>query len=155
MVDEQGPGPQQAVPRPDERQVGLRLRATVVDRAEKLGIEPSEAGQHFRIHPVLLAGVGVDQPQFAGVGHQNLMPELPQQLARPKGVRPHLHRHPAAGKVGKRAPEGRLGRRQAALLDHLALPVHDVDQRMSIPQFQTHEKPAILEHGRLPPFYAP
>ena len=86
VVDEQGAGPDQAVAGADDRQVGLRFRASMANGREELGIEPRQAGQMLSIGFVCLAGVAVDQTQLAGVGNQDLMPELLEQAAGPTRV---------------------------------------------------------------------
>jgi hypothetical protein len=42
MIDEEGPGSDHHIAGPQVRQVGLRDRAAMPNRAEELGIEPPE-----------------------------------------------------------------------------------------------------------------
>jgi len=83
MVDELSAGANQAVASADDRQVGLGLRAAMVDGGEQLGVEPSQSGQVFGVGAIALAGVAVDQAQLAGVGHQDLVAQPGQQCADP------------------------------------------------------------------------
>jgi hypothetical protein len=56
--------------------VGLGVFAPVLERVEKLRIEACQAGEVLGVYFVCFACSGVDEPQFAGVGHQHLMATL-------------------------------------------------------------------------------
>jgi len=100
--------------------VGLRFQASMANEREELGIEAGETGQVFGVGIVCLAGAAVDQTQLAGVGNQDLMPELGEQAAGSTRVGAGLHGYPAEWQAGELAPESRLGGWVAGFLDEVA-----------------------------------
>jgi hypothetical protein len=120
----------------------------MADGREELRIEPRQASQMLSIGFVGLAGVLVDQTQPAGVGYQDLMPELLEQAAGPTRVGAGLHGHPAGWQAGELAPEGRFRGGDACFLDGFALLIQDEDIGALVTQVQTDESRAILDHGR-------
>ena len=83
MVDELSAGANQAVASSDDRQVGLGLRAPMVDGGEEPRVQPGQPGQVFGVGAIALAGVAEDQAQHAGVGHQDFVTKLGEQRADP------------------------------------------------------------------------
>jgi len=83
MVDELSAGANQAVASSDDRQVGLGLRAPMVDGGEQLGVQPGQPGQVLGVGAIALAGVAEDQTQLAGVGRQDFVTKLGEQCADP------------------------------------------------------------------------
>jgi hypothetical protein len=56
--------------------MGLALFASVLEWVQLLRIQTCQASQIFSVYLVGFTLVGVDEPQFAGVGHQDLMTAL-------------------------------------------------------------------------------
>ena len=56
--------------------MGLALFAPVLEWVQQLRIQSCQASQVLGVDLVGLALVGVDEPQFAGVGHQHLVTTL-------------------------------------------------------------------------------
>jgi len=109
--------------------VGLALFAPVLERVEQLRIEARQASEVLDIYLVGLSSVGVDEPQFAGVGHKDLVAALLQEAANPgrEGARFYsdAHRRP----LGSGAPfEGLGAGTQPTLLDDLAAVLVDEAQ---------------------------
>src|SRR3972149_2902283 len=90
MVDEVRPYSHQRVPRPQQCQVLLGLRAAVVDGAQEPWVYPPEAGQQLGVRAVSLAVALGDEPHLARVGDNDLVPKASKESAHPGGVRPHL-----------------------------------------------------------------
>jgi hypothetical protein len=56
--------------------MGLGVFASVLEWVEQLRIETCQASQIFSVYLVGFTLVGVDEPQFASVGHQYLVAAL-------------------------------------------------------------------------------
>src|SRR3990170_2183812 len=128
--------------------MGRGFRASMANGGEELGIEAGETGQVLGVGLVCLAGAAEDQPQRARVGDQDLMPELLEQVAGPAGVGASLHGYPAGREAGELASEGSFIGGDAGLFDEFALRVEDEDVGALVPQVQSDESRAILNHGR-------
>jgi len=100
--------------------MSLALFAPVLERVQELRIEACQAGQVLGVDLVGLAFVGVDEPQFACVGHKYLVATLLQHPARPGRVGSGLYCY-AHGRLGGEAPlEGFGTCTQPTLLQDLA-----------------------------------
>ena len=75
MIDELGPRFDECLARADECQVSLGDLASVFERREQAGIQARQTGQVPGVEPVVLASLGVDEPELSGVGHQHFVPE--------------------------------------------------------------------------------
>ena len=64
----------------------LGVFTPVLYRVQKLRIQACQAGQILGIHFIRLLLVGVDKPQFASIGHQDLVAALLQHPANPGRV---------------------------------------------------------------------
>jgi hypothetical protein len=51
-------------------------------------VNPSQSGQGLRVQPIVFLTALSDQPHFAGIRHDHLMPQLTQQSANPRRMRP-------------------------------------------------------------------
>jgi hypothetical protein len=100
--------------------VGLALFAPVLEWVQQLGVHSSQAGQVLGIHLVGLAPVGVDEPQFAGVGHKDLVATLLQEPANPGRVGSGLDGDAQRGLGSEASPQSFWGGSHPTLLDHLA-----------------------------------
>jgi hypothetical protein len=134
--------------RAGDRQVGLGLRASVVDGGEEPRVQPGQPGQVLGIGSIVLAGVVVDQAELAGVGHQDLVAKAGKESADPTRVGAHLDGDAASWDAGELARQGGLGGGEARFFDQLAVLVQDDQMGVAISQIQPDEKHAILEHGR-------
>jgi hypothetical protein len=100
--------------------MSLALLAPVLERIQELRVHSSQASQVLGIDLVGLLLVGVDQSQFAGVGHQDLVATLLQDPARPGRVGASLDGY-AHRLFGGEAPlEGFGAGTQPTLLHNLA-----------------------------------
>jgi hypothetical protein len=100
--------------------VGLGVLAPVRNRVEQLRIEARQAGEVLGIHFIGLFLVGVDQPQFAGVGHQYLVAALLQNPACPGRMGTSFYGDAQRGLGSEASSEGLGGGTQPAFLDDLA-----------------------------------
>jgi hypothetical protein len=73
VVDQLCAAPDQGLPGSDHGHVRLGAFASVPNRVQELRIEARQAGKILGVYFVGLALVGVDEPQFASVGHQYLV----------------------------------------------------------------------------------
>ena len=71
--------------------MGLALFAPVLERVQELRVHSCQAGQVLGVYLVGLALVGVDEPQLAGIGHQDLVAALLEHPARPGRVGSRLY----------------------------------------------------------------
>jgi hypothetical protein len=121
VVDQLRAAIHQRLPRADDGHVGLGIFAPVLERVQQLRIEACQAAQVLGICLVGLSLVGVDESQFASVGHQHLVAQLLEHPARPgrvgAGLDGYAHRRPLGGEA---SPEGFGAGTQPTLFDHLA-----------------------------------
>ena len=66
----------QRLARADYGHMGLALLAPVLEGVQELRVHSSQASQILSVYLIGLALVGVDEPQFAGIGHQYLVATL-------------------------------------------------------------------------------
>jgi hypothetical protein len=148
VVDELGPRPDQRLARADDRQVGLRGLSSMLDRREQTSIEACQAGEVLGIEPVVLAALGVDEPELAGVGHQDLVGASSQHAADPGRVRARLERHAHRLDADETPLEGLRGRGDAGLFDDLAgLGVQQAQVAVAV-SYVDAEGDAVLGHGQ-------
>src|SRR5215218_4651198 len=99
------------------------------ERIEQFRVHSSQASQVLGIYFICLAFVGIDEPQLAGIGHQDLVTTLLQEPANPGRVGSRFygdaHRRLLGGEASS---EGLWGCAQPALLHHLAAPCVDEAQ---------------------------
>jgi hypothetical protein len=100
--------------------VGLGVLAPVGNRVEQLGIKARQAGEILGVDLIGLALVGVDQSQFAGVGHKYLVAALLQNPAGPGRVGAGLDGNAHRSLRSEASPEGFGAGTQPTLLEHLA-----------------------------------
>jgi hypothetical protein len=100
--------------------VGLGIFAPVLERVQQLRIEACQAAQVLGICLVGLSLVGVDESQFASVGHQHLVATFLEHPARPRRVGPCFDRDAHGALRGEATLEGFGGGAQPSLLDHFA-----------------------------------
>ena len=63
--------------------MSLALFASVLEWIEQLRVHSSQASQVLGIYLICLTLVGVDEPQLAGVSHQDLVATFLKHPARP------------------------------------------------------------------------
>jgi hypothetical protein len=73
--------------------MGLALFAPVLEWVQQLRVHSSQASQILGIDLICLTLVGVDEPQLAGIGHQDLVATLLEHPASPRRVRSSLDRN--------------------------------------------------------------
>ena len=56
--------------------MGLALFASMLEWVQQLRVHSSQASQILGIDLIGLAFVGIDEPQFTGIGHQHLVTTL-------------------------------------------------------------------------------
>src|SRR5215207_1194691 len=76
----------QRLARTDDRQMSLGVFTPVVQWVKQFRIQTGQACQVLRIYLIGFALVGVDEPQFAGVGHKHLVAALLEYPACPRRV---------------------------------------------------------------------
>src|SRR5215208_8116970 len=86
MVDKLGAAIYQRLARSDDGHVGLGVLTPVLKRIEQPGIHSSQAGQVLGVYLVGLLLGGVDESQFASIGHKDLVTTLFQEAANPRRV---------------------------------------------------------------------
>src|SRR5215217_6909194 len=120
----------------------------MLDRREQTSIEACQAGEVLGIEPVVLAALGVDEPELAGVGHQDLVAAPSQQAADPGRVRARLERHAHRLDADETPLEGLRGRGDAGLLDDLAgLGVQQAQVAVTV-SYVDAEGEAVLGHSQ-------
>jgi hypothetical protein len=92
----------------------------MLQRVQELRIHPSQAGQVLGIDLIGFLLVGVDEPEFAGVGHQDLVATPFQEPANPGRVGSRFYGDAQGPLRGEASPEGFGGGAQPTLLDDLA-----------------------------------
>ena len=86
----------------------------VVQWVKQFRIQTGQACQVLRVYLIGFALVGVDEPQFAGVGHKHLVAALLQDPARPRRVGTRLDCYAYRRLLGGEAsPEGLRGGAQS------------------------------------------
>jgi hypothetical protein len=53
--------------------MGLGVFAPMLERVQELRIQTRQASQVLGVHLIRLTLVGIDEPQFASIGHQDLV----------------------------------------------------------------------------------
>ena len=162
VVDERGPRPHQRVAAAQHLEVRLRRGTAVPDGKEELRVESPEPGEVLGIGTVVLALAARDQLYLPRVGDDDVVPELREHPAQPRGPRPHLQHHPRARHPGER-PRERRGRGADSLLpDDLPVVPEDAEVAVAVAHVDTdgHEPrvphlPALCDcctlcHGRSP-----
>src|SRR5215212_8614542 len=86
MVDKLRAAPDQRLTRADQGHVSLALPAPVLERVQELRVNSCQASEVLSVYLVGLALIGIDEPQLAGVGHQDLMSTLFEHPACPGRV---------------------------------------------------------------------
>jgi hypothetical protein len=120
----------------------------MLDRREQTSIEACQAGEVLGIEPVVLAALGVDEPELAGVGHQDLVGASSQHAADPGRVRARLERHAHRLDADETPLEGLRGRGDAGLFDDLAgLGVQQAQVAVAV-SYVDAEGDAVLGHGQ-------
>ena len=76
VVHELGAAIYQRLPGADNGQMGLGVFAPMLERVQELGVHSCQASQILGIYLIGLAFVGVDEPQFTGIGYQDLVTTL-------------------------------------------------------------------------------
>jgi hypothetical protein len=56
--------------------MSLGVFAPVLERVQELRIEARQAGEVLGVGLIRLSLVGVDEPEFSGIGHQHLVAAL-------------------------------------------------------------------------------
>jgi hypothetical protein len=100
--------------------MGLGVFAPMFERVEQLRVKTRQAGQVLGVYLICFAFVGVDEPQFAGVGHQHLVTALLEQPTNPRRVSPGLDGHAHRPLRSEASPQSFGGGSHPTLLDHLA-----------------------------------
>jgi len=107
------------IARAQNSQISLRLRRTVEDGGEQLGIQTSQFGESLRVSPLGLVRIVVHRSELAGVGVQTIMPWPCQQMAYPTRVSADFHGkkpgNPAACGGGEWINEPSIWLRQTAV----------------------------------------
>src|SRR3990170_3976374 len=96
-----------------------------MDRREQLGIQASKTSQGLGVSTISLAGVVIDRPQFTGVGDQDVVAQVFDEMTGPTRVSADLHGYSGRLERGELALEGCLGRGQARFFDQFALLVEN------------------------------
>jgi hypothetical protein len=76
VIDQLRAATHQRLTRADDGQMSLAVFAPVLEWVQELRIQACQASQVLGIYLVGFALVGVDEPQFAGIGHKYLMAAL-------------------------------------------------------------------------------
>jgi hypothetical protein len=71
--------------------MGLGVFAPMLERVQELRIQTRQASQVLGVHLIRLALVGIDEPQFASIGHQYLVAAFLEHPAHPRRVSTRLH----------------------------------------------------------------
>ena len=100
--------------------MGLGAFAPVPNRVQEPRIETRQAGEVLGVDLVGLAPVGVDEPQFASVGHQHLVATLLQEPTDPGRVGPRLNGDAQGPLRSEASPQSFGGGAQPALLHNIA-----------------------------------
>jgi hypothetical protein len=101
--------------------MSLALFAPVLEGVQELRIHSCQASQVLGVYLICLLLVGIDEPKFAGVGHQYLVATLLSYPAHPGGVGTRLDCYAHRGQLGGEASSESLwGGTQPTFLDHLA-----------------------------------
>ena len=86
--------------------MGLGVLVPVLHRVKQLRIEARQASQVLGIDLVGLALIGVDEPQFAGIGYKDLVATLLQHPASPGRVGTRFYGDAQRGLRSEVSPEG-------------------------------------------------
>jgi hypothetical protein len=71
--------------------MGLGVFAPMLERVQELRIKTRQASQVLGVYLIRLALVGIDEPQFAGIGHQHLVAAFLEHPAHPRRVSTRLN----------------------------------------------------------------
>jgi hypothetical protein len=71
--------------------MGLALFAPMLERVQQLRIQTRQASQVLGVHLIRLALIGIDEPQFASIGHQHLVAAFLEHPANPWRVSTRLY----------------------------------------------------------------
>jgi hypothetical protein len=136
MIDETGPSPHQDLPGSKNRQILMGLLCPVTNPAQQGWVQPGQAGEDPGIQPIALSVASVDHTHLSGVGDDDFVAELREQLTDPARVGPDLQGNPRGGKIAKPLPEG-LGRgSNATLLGDLSVSIEHGEVAEPIAQVQ-------------------
>ena len=81
----------QRLARADDGHMGLGVFAPMLERVQELRIKTRQASQVLGVYLTRLALVGIDEPQFAGIGHQHLVAAFLEHPAHPRRVSTRLN----------------------------------------------------------------
>ena len=162
MVDERGPRPHQRVAAAQDLEVRLRRGPAVPDGNEVPRVESPEPGEVLGIGAVVLALAARDQRDLPRIGDDDVVPELREHPAQPRGLRPHLQHHPRVLQWRER-PGERRGRGADSLLpEDLSVVPEDAEVAVAVAhvdpdghELRVPHPPALCDcctlcHGRSP-----
>jgi hypothetical protein len=89
--------------------------------AQKLRIKACQASQILGVSLIRFAFVGIDEPQFASIGHQDLVAALLEQTAYPGRVGTGLYSYTERLLTSEAPPQSLRGSTQPTFLHHLAI----------------------------------
>src|SRR3954454_5415826 len=133
-VDGQRPHADERRACPDKEQVGLGTAVPMGDGTQNGRVHTSVTGQFLGIRLVILAITRRDGPQFPGIGYENLVTELRQQLRHPRRMRAGFDRDPSRGEGLETLREAARSTLEAAFLEDLALGIQKAELAPAIPQ---------------------
>jgi hypothetical protein len=71
--------------------MGLGVFAPMLERVQQLRIQTCQASQVLGVHLIRLALIGIDEPQFASIGHKDLVGAFLKHPAHPRRVSTRLY----------------------------------------------------------------
>src|SRR3954469_13613494 len=146
-VDGQRPHADERRPCPDHEQVGLGTAVPMGDGTQNGRVHTSVTGQFLGIRLVILAITRRDGPQFPGIGYENLVTELRQQLRHPRRMRAGFDRDPSRSEGLETLREAARSTLEAAFLEDLALGIQKAELAPAIPQIDADRERGTVAFG--------
>jgi hypothetical protein len=100
--------------------MGLGVLTPVLEWVQQLRIKTCQASQILGIDLICLLLVGVDEPQFAGIGHKDLVAAFFEHPAHPRRMSSRLYCDSHGPLGGEAPPEGFGGGTQPTIFEGLA-----------------------------------
>ena len=107
------------------------------DRPQQLRIQAPETRQRFRIPGIVLIGGRRDQPDPAGIRHNDLVAPGREETAHPRRLLPRLEHDPLDGTLAKPAFHSGGGGGDAAPLDGCSRLIHRAQRRPPVAHIES------------------
>jgi hypothetical protein len=112
----------------------------MLHRTQQLGIDPSQPRQRLGVEPIVFLAGLPDQPHVARMRHDHFVPQLAQDSAHPRRMRPGFQRDPTVRHFAEPLAHRFRSRAQFLFLQHVTHFVEQAIPTRPIAQVQTNRQ---------------